>query len=461
MATITSTGLGTGLNINELVSSLVEAQSAPRTAQLDRLSTSTNSSISAFGQLRSALESFSSSLAGLNSASAFSGFQATSSNEAVATVTADSSAVAGTYQLRVSQLATASRASTGSIESGQTFSAGTLSISLGEGDAMSVDIAEGASLEDVRQAINSQLRGRGVTANIMSNPGNPGEGSRLVLSSSVTGAGNDIRVEGSGDLSALNVSDTQGSYLSRAANAEFELDGVVLSSSSNTVESAVSGLSFELLRETPEGEEATTVGISANTDGLRESLQSFVTAYNSLISVTNGLTRVSTAEGSTSAAGSPLTGSSMVRGLTNTLRSELNRVAEGAGIQSLYELGISTTRSGTLEIDDARLSEALEQNSDSLVGFFTGREGLFTRMDTQVREYTKSGGILASQRTSLDNTLRDITRQRDAHAARMATLEESLFSRFNAMDNLVAQLNSTGNSLLASLESMSNSRNNN
>ncbi len=458
MATITSTGLGTGLDINSLVSSLVSAQSAPKTAQLDRLKSSTDTSISAFGQLKSALEAFTASLKGINSASAFGGLKASSGNESIATVTASNDAVAGTYQLKVSQLASASRASSAVIDNGQTFSAGTLNISIGDDEPMSVEIAEGATLEDVRQAINTQLKDKGITANIMSNPGNPQEGSRLVLSSATTGAGNDIRIAGmGGNLAALNIDDTQGTYLTRAANAEFELDGVQLSSASNTIDGAVSGLTFELLKVTPEGEAATTIGVSANKEGLTESLQAFVDAYNKLVTVTNNLTKVTTSEGSTSTSSSALTGNSIVRSLTNTLRGELNKVVEGAGVQSLYDLGISTTRSGTLEIDKTRLSQALEQNGDALAGFFTGKEGLLSRLENQVNEYTKYGGIIQTQTTTLNNTLSDISKQRDDLALRMSALETSLFAKFNAMDSLVYQLNSTGNSLLASLESLNNS----
>lgn len=456
MATITSTGIGSGLNINELVSSMVNAQAAPKTAQLDRLKASTDSSISAYGQLTSALEAFTSSLKEINTASAFTGLKASSSNEALAKVTAGNDAVAGTYQLKVTQLASASRASSGVIASGQTFSAGTLNVSIGDNQSVAVEIAEGATLEDVRQAINTQLKDQGITANIMSNPGNPQEGSRLVLSSTTTGEGNDIRVEGvGGGLAALNVNDTQGSYLTRAANAEFELDGVQLSSASNTVEGAVSGLTFELLQVTPKG--AATIGVSGNKEGLTESLQKFVDAYNKLITVTNDLTKVSTTEGSTTTKASALTGDSLVRGLNNMLRSELNKVAEGAGVQSLYDLGISTTRSGTLEIDNDRLSDALEQNADGLVNFFTGKEGLLSRLESQVNEYTKYDGIIQTQTKSLNTTLGNISKQREDLDLRMAALETSLFAKFNAMDSLVYQLNSTGNSLLSSLESLNNS----
>lgn len=459
MPTITTNGLGSNLDINTLVSTLVQAQSAPKTAQLDRLKSSTDSSISAFGQLTSALEAFSTSLQSLNSASSFTGLKATSSDESIARVTASNNAAAGSYQLTVTQLAAASKVSSNAVESGKTFSAGTLNVSIGDGEPMAVEIAEGATLEDVRKAINTQLRDRGITATIVSNPGDPQAGSRLILTTDKTGAGQDIRVDGAGGgLDVLNVNETQGSQLTRAANAEFELDGIKLSSPTNKVEGAVSGLTFELLKVTSDGEGAATVGVSADEEGLTASVQAFVDAYNKLVGVTNSLTKVSATAGSTTTSASALTGNSIARGLENMLRSELNRVAGGDGLQSLYDLGISTSRTGTLEIDKDRLSQALEKNPDALVGFFTDKnDGLLNRLDKQVTEYTKYGGIIQQQTSSLNNTLADIQVQREAHELRMSSVQASLLAKFNAMDSLVYQLNGTGNSLLASLESLSNS----
>ncbi|MBZ5755686.1 flagellar filament capping protein FliD [Pseudomonas sp. S5(2021)] len=459
MPTITTNGLGSNLDINTLVSTLVQAQSAPKTAQLDRLKSSTDSSISAFGQLTSALEAFSTSLQSLNSASSFTGLKATSSNESIARVTASNNAAAGSYQLTVTQLAAASKVSSNAVESGKTFSAGTLNVSIGDGEPMAVEIAEGATLEDVRKAINTQLKDQGITATIVSNPGDPQAGSRLILTTDKTGAGQDIRVDGAGGgLDVLNVNETQGSQLTRAANAEFELDGIKLSSPTNKVEGAVSGLTFELLKVTSDDEGAATVGVSADEEGLTASVQAFVDAYNKLVGVTNSLTRVSTTAGSTTASASALTGNSIARGLENMLRSELNHVTGGDGLQSLYDLGISTSRTGTLEIDRDRLSQALERNPDALVGFFTDEnDGLLNRLDKQVTEYTRYGGIIQQQTSSLNNTLSDIQVQREAHELRMSSVQASLLAQFNAMDSLVYQLNGTGNSLLASLESLSNS----
>ena len=226
MATITGTGLGSGLDINSIVKSLVDAQSAPKTAQLDRLKSQTDAKISGVGQLQSALEAFQKAMKDLGAGEAFNALAATSSKAEQITVSAANNAVAGSYQVKINQLATASKVATGFTPSSGTFDAGSLTISLGSGNDFIVDIAEGASLVEVRDAINAKLKDKGVTANVVSDPANPQAGSRLILSSTVTGAGKDISVSGSNaSLAQLNVDGSvqqQGSgagYITKSQNS--------------------------------------------------------------------------------------------------------------------------------------------------------------------------------------------------------------------------------------------------
>ncbi len=202
----TITGLGTGLDIDSMVEAVVNAEKAPKQGQIDRLTAKTNVSLSAVNTLKAALETFQASMTSLKSSStAFAAFSAKSSNESVATLTASTGAVTGSYKLDVEQLATSSKVATANLSGGAstTFaSGGTLSISVGENSSYNLDIKAGASLTDIRDAINSQLSASaGISANIITDS----SGSRLVLSSETTGEGTDLYVSGSGDLSALNV----------------------------------------------------------------------------------------------------------------------------------------------------------------------------------------------------------------------------------------------------------------
>lgn len=460
MATITGTGLGSGLDINTIVKSLVEAQSAPKTAQLDRLQSQTDAKVSGVGQLQSALEMFQKAMKDLG-ATGFAPLTATTSKPEQITISASDAAVAGSYQVKVNQLATASKVVTGGVPSDTAFSGGSLTIRLGDDESFTVDIAEGASLLDVRDAINTQLKDKGITANVVNDPANPQAGSRLILGSSVTGEGNDISVSGSNaSLEQLRVSGTQpqqgdgAGYIARAQNAEFEIDGLKLASASNKVEKAIAGLSFELLSESVD--KTTTLTVGPNKDGLKDSVQKFVDAYNQLIKVTDSLTKVTqSADGKTASSGA-LVGDSSLRQLLNIVRKELTTQMDTGndGVKILADLGVKTQNDGSLAIDHGKLDKVIEKSPESIGALFAGNSGLFKRLDEQVKLYTQAGGVLNERTESFQGTLNNITKQREAHERSMAALEARLFNQYNAMDNLVGQLTGTGNSLLASLEAL-------
>lgn len=462
MATITTNGLGSGLDINSIVKSLVDSQSAPKTVQLDRLKAQTDAKISGVGQLKSVLEAFQTAMKDLTKANAFIGLSAMSSKAEQIGVTATSDAAAGTYQVKVSQLASSSKVATGTVAAGTTFSAGKLAVSIGS-DSYDVDVAEGASLQQVRDAINSQLKSKGVTANVVSDPANPAAGSRLVLGSLTTGSGKDISISSANtSLNQLMANgsipsvDGSAGYITKAQNALFAVDGLELSSSTNKVEGAVSGITFELKADAVGKTTSLTVG--PNKEGLTASVQKFVDAYNQLIKVSDSLTKVSQSSDGKTATTGALVGDSSLRQLLNTVRKELSTPAESGEIKILADLGITSQNDGTLAINTTKLNKVLDSNPEALGTFFSGDKGLFNRLDNQVKVYTQTGGILASRSESLNGTLTSITKQREAHERSMTALETRLYAQYNAMDSLVSQLNSTGSSLLSSLENLASSK---
>lgn len=463
MATITTNGFTPGININELVKVTLDAQSAPKTAQLDRLESQTGAKISGVGQLKGALEALQTAMKDLTSGNAFTATSGSSSKPEQISVTTTKAAVAGSYQVEVTQLAAASKVATSAVQAGTAFDAGKLTVNVGS-DAFEVTVAEGASLQEVRDAINTQLKSKGVTANVVSDPGNPNAGSRLVLSSSVTGDGKDISVSGSNaSLRQLDVDPSQKSvdggagYITKAQNALFVVDGLELSSATNKVEGAISGLDFEL-RSDAVGK-TTTLTVGPNKEGLTASVQKFVDAYNKVIDITDSLTKVSPSADGKSASTGAFVGDSSIRQLLNVVRKELSTPAEGGGaISILADLGISTQNNGKLAINTTKLNSVLDSNPEAVGAFFTGDKGLFSRLDSQVKVYTQAGGILDGRKDSLDTTMGSVTKQREAHQRSMAALEKRLYAQYNAMDSLVAQLTNTGNSLLAGLDNLNASR---
>lgn len=466
MSGTTISGLGTGLDIHGMVTAIADAEKAPKQAQIDRLTTKTETSLSAVGTLTSAVETFEASLTALeSSSSSFEGLGVQSSADGVASATAGAGAVPGSYEVEVISLASSSKVASASLEGGAstTFdSGGTLTIDVGDNASYEVQVAPGASLTEIRDAINSQLSATaGISANIITDA----SGARLVLSSEVTGEGTDLYVKGTGDLAALNINvDEDGNHdltqqsgtgagsITLASNASYKIDGLELSSSTNTV-TALSGLSIKL---TAEG--TTTLTVAPNTEGLKTSIEAFVSAYNNLITVTNALTRVTTSEDETSTDAGALVGDALVRSLLGSIRNELVQPSTGSGeLSVLAQLGVTTNKDGTLSIDDAKLSSALETHYDEVQAFFVGDDGLIPRLKSVTEPYTAPGGLLAGRTESLQKTMTQLSEQQQALDRRIDSLTTSLYTKYNNMDILVAQLNASSASLLSTLEALNNS----
>lgn len=466
MSGTTISGLGTGLDIDGMVTAIADAEKAPKQAQIDRLTTKTETSLSAVGTLTSAVETFEASLTALeSSSSSFEGLGVQSSADGVASATAGAGAVPGSYEVEVISLASSSKVASASLEGGAstTFdSGGTLTIDVGDNASYEVQVAPGASLREIRDAINSQLSATaGISANIITDA----SGARLVLSSEVTGEGTDLYVKGTGDLAALNINvDEDGNHdltqqsgtgagsITLASNASYKIDGLELSSSTNTV-TALSGLSIKL---TAEG--TTTLTVAPNTEGLKTSIEAFVSAYNNLITVTNALTRVTTSEDETSTDAGALVGDALVRSLLGSIRNELVQPSTGSGeLSVLAQLGVTTNKDGTLSIDDAKLSSALETHYDEVQAFFVGDDGLIPRLKSVTEPYTAPGGLLAGRTESLQKTMTQLSEQQQALDRRIDSLTTSLYTKYNNMDILVAQLNASSASLLSTLEALNNS----
>jgi flagellar hook-associated protein 2 len=199
------TGIGSGIDINSIVGALVNAEKAPKEAQLARLEKASTTKFSALGQLKSALSEFQTAMKDLNSLALFEKRTATSSNTAALTATAGTSALTGSFQLTVERLASSSKVATAALASSYTAPAdGVLTVKLGAADVgVEVTIASGDTLEQIRDKLNTSLKDQGITANIVNNPADGT--SRLVLSAEETGAGKDIIISADAALSDLAV----------------------------------------------------------------------------------------------------------------------------------------------------------------------------------------------------------------------------------------------------------------
>jgi len=449
---IKSSGVGSGIDTDAIVTALVNAEKAPKQKQIDTQTLTTTTTLTAVGTVTSALETYRSAVAAMNKASTFSGLTAASSNEKAASVTVADSASNGTYSLEVTNLATASKISSGVYTDkstavvNATSSAQDLTISQSGKDSK-VSIPAGATLAQTRDLINTQMASRGISANILTDA----SGSRLVLSSSTTGSGTEISMSANADsgLDKLTASTT----VTAPANATYTIDGIAMESSTNTVAAAISGVSIKLL----EAGTKSTISVSTDTDTLKKATTGFVDAYNALMTQLNTLTKVTTAaDGTTSGGG--LTGDSTVRHLIQSMRNELV-TSSGSSKLTLSQFGINTDqKTGLLVMDDAKWTKAMGDTANvaAIQDMFTGKDGLLARMTSATDSYAVKGGILAARSDALSGTLTKLTEQQQALDRRIKNLTDTLNAKYTAMDTLVAQLNATSKSIMTTLNALNN-----
>ena len=459
----TISGLNSGLDIRSIVASLVAAEKAPKEAQLKRLESATTARFTGVGQFKGAIADLQTTLKELNKPELFENRTAVSSDSKLVSASASKTALSGSYKIAVERLASSSKVATAAVSGGSDYafaSGGTLTVSLGATALTPITVAANASLKDIRDAINTQLKSEGVSANIVTDASTTPPTSRLALSSSKTGAGNDLTLATTGaDLAVLSVpakTDPPAagvSYISMAENAKFSIDGLPLESKTNSVEGSIDGVTFNLLAKT-EVDKPITLTVDQDRGGVKGSIKKFVDSYNKLIGVTTSLTGVTpVGEGKAPVTGA-LVGDASVRALLTTVRNELVKASGDEGVRILADLGVTTQKDGTLKIDDGKLDKALSANFESVATFFTGDQGLMKRLDSKLEPYTQTGGVLQQRQDGLQSTIKSVDTQRAALNLRVEKMQARLLAQFNAMDSLVGQLSQTSDRLAQSLASL-------
>ena len=459
MASVTASGIGSGLDITSIVSQLVNAERAPQANRLASKEALIQSRMSAYGSLKSALTSFQSSLSSLKNAETFSKRSATSSDTAVFTATSTTSAAAGTYSVQVEQLATKHKiGSQAYTDSATVVGSGELTFTQ-NGGSFSVTIADGTdSLAAIRDAVNSAKDNTGISANIVTDQ----TGAHLVFSSTKSGVANAIKIDvtpsgaDTGDLSQLAYDPaltTQTSTMTQKAEAKDSLitvDGFTQTSANLKFEGMIEGVTIDLKTAKP-GESLSLV-VKLDTAAVKKSIEGFVSSYNTLITTLNDLTAYNP-EANTAGL---LQGDSATRTVANRIRQEMGTIVGGLGVEldSLAELGITTIDKGKLKIDAAKLNSVLDTDFANIAGVFTGEKGYATRLNTVIGNITAGGGILANRTDGLKKQVERIADQRVALNIRVAAIEARYKAQFSALDTLLGQLNATGTFLTQQLDNL-------
>jgi flagellar hook-associated protein 2 len=389
VATIQSTGVGSGLDVSGIISKLMQAESTPL-VNITKKQASYQADLTAFGTVNGALSSLQTALATLNNVNTFKNLNAASSDASVASASTNSTAVAGSYNINVSKIAQAQTISsagqvstTTPIGSGASttisFQFGTITGTAASGVYTGASFDQDAtqatgtvtidstnnSLQGIRDAINAAKVG--VQASIV------GDGSatpyHLVLNSSKTGATSSMKISTTGDSALANLMnyDPAGTQnfkeVVNAQSANLTVNGIPVTSASNSVSSAIQGVTI-----TAQKVGTTNLNLTANTTQIQSGITAFVNAYNSLNST---IASVTSYNPTTKAAGA-LLGDATVQSVQNQIRSVMtNSVAGlGGGLTNLAQIGISFQKDGSLAVDSGKLQSALSANFSDVAGLF-------------------------------------------------------------------------------------------
>jgi flagellar hook-associated protein 2 len=454
MATLQSPGVGSGLDINGLVSQLVAAERAPLQGRITREKTAVGTEITALGTLKGALSSFNTVLNPLKSVEAFSARTAESSDTDVLTATATSGAAASQYNIRVTQLAKAQQLTTvdGFDSASSVVGTGNMTISLGGASFGIAITSENSTLAGIRDAINTSTTNTGVRASIV----NSTDGAHLVLTSSKTGAANTISVttDSVNGLAALTYGPgnlTNYDQRTAAQDAAFTVSGLARTNATNVVTDAIDNVTLTLKSEDPDNDVILTV--AANTGAAKTRIANFVSQYNAAI---KQLLDLGNYNAETAKAG-PLLGDALLRSVTTELRRGVTDAVTGltnGAITSLAQIGITTAKDGTLLVDDTKLSAAVDTNFDAIGQLFGSTSGIAARLSVSVTARLSITGELALRNQNLDKKSKAITAQTEAMERRLAQVESNYRRQFTVLDQMMARMQSTSSYLTQQLASV-------
>ena len=384
-----------GINVPSLVSSLSAAYQVPVT-QLQQTVTSDQATLSAWGTLQSAVSSFQSTVSALQQISSLNNRTANLSNSAAVSASVAADAPLGTYSLSNMVLAQAQSVYSQDFASSAntTLGNGSLQIQVGSGAVTTVTIdSSNNTLNGIAAAINSA--GAGVNAAVVYD----GTGYRLTVTSNDTGAANafSLSASGTGSLSTLSYSAassaSSGMTLSQTAqNASVTINGLPVTSASDTVSGAIPGVTLNLLQASG----STSLTVANDTSSFVTAVQAMVTSFNTAMGTINNLTSLNstaTSGGSGVTGPGPLIGNASVNGLRSALLSIISSQgiagSSGSAYTSLGAVGINLAQDGTLALDSTVLSAALTVDYNGAAGLF-GQVGTTSTTNLQYGTATSS-----------------------------------------------------------------------
>lgn len=458
---ISFNGLGSGLAVSDIVDALVNAEQAPAEARLNTQESNLTTDISAVGALKSALQQVQTAMEALGDSDNYQK-RSTSGSDTFVQLSADEDAQPGGYSVEVNNLATEHKILSEAFDADAAVGEGTITLSSGD-NSFDIEVSDTATLSEIRDAINDSSDNDSINATIITDD----TGQHLVLAAKNSGLENEIKVEVT-DTDGNNT-DTNGlsrlafdsagvqnaSEIIAATDASITIDGsLTVSSSSNTFTDVIDGITITAKKAHDTDDDVSNITITEDNSNIEAGLTSFIESYNELLKLSNSL-------GASSEDGAGvMAGDSLLRGVMAKLREQItDSVDLGNGNSlSLSQLGVESDRYGVLSLNSETLNEKVDEDVDLVQQFFVGDDedegGFAQSFDDLMSFYTDTDGIIQNRIDSKTNQLEDIDDQRESLTGKMESLSDRLYAQYNAMDLLVASLNSTSSYVQAQLENM-------
>lgn len=444
---LSSLGLGTGLDVNAIITALVNAQEAGPQAQITNQTNQDNNKIAGLTALQTALSGVQSALNELTSSTTYSTFNATLSTTTLGTVSTLPDAAPGTYNLNVTQLATAQKSASAAQPALATVGTGTLNITVA-GKTMNVTVGATDTLSAIATSINNGSDNPGVTATIVAGV----NGNQLVLTSKSTGTANafSVSADSSSSSGVTALASSLNTPTTAATDAKLTIDGISIDSPTNSVSGALTGVTLNL---------ATTgtsqLTVAQSTTPISTAVNDFVSAYNTYASTVSQLQSYN----STTKVAGVLLGDATLSAVQSQIASVLGSKVSASSIGSLASLGITRNADGSLALNATTLANTLSSNPSSVQQLFTGTNGIATRLSTLVSGFNSSSGALQSRINNLNKDLTGLSSQQTALNARMAVYQQQLVKQYTSLSSLMSSLNNTSSYLTQAMNALTGTSN--
>jgi len=456
------------LDVQNIVSQLMTVEKQPLSTSQSKIS-AFNSKLSDIGQVGSALSGLQTAVSSLSSGAFLHSLKASSSDPTVATVNASGNGTVGNYQLDISELAKPRQLVFDQSATGQSISSASSPLD-NVPDALSFEVAGSSTTVQLRDAVSSATpasapasvslqniadkinsANASVNASIVQYKGSYS----LVISAAESGSDHAFSISAGGSdssldettantLAGLTQSDTALSESNDASDATLTVNGINVSSSSNTLEDVISGAAVVLQKA---GQ--TSITMSQDNSSISSSLQGFVNAYN----------KVQSAIGS--AAAGTLKGEAALTSIRSQLSAVLQTPVSGADPLSSYaylsQVGISIQKDGTLALDQDSFSKALASKPAAVANLFgnSSNTGFADRFNSTINNLLGPAGIIVTKQHDLSQNVSDETNHQTQLQTKVSSKQADYLHQYTSLNATLAKMQQSTSNLSGLLASSS------